>query len=522
MGGAKKLFKLNFEKTAIFVLILIVAISTANIYSQFINTSEVEREPNEIHTDLVQKVTFPAMLLKADQLYRQKMYEDAQSEYLKLTNMPDMSSQQKAIVYFKLGITNYRLNEYDLAVDSFLKSAEFNAGDPVAYNNAAVSAFYENDFKRAEEFQKKAVTELPVVEYYYNLARIYEASEKYEDAVKYYSAVANTEENITREDRIDPVRIKNKIMKLIVNVKNADSITKELMMALKLKDSREVFIIEDINMDIKGKDFKWNIVKENGYSRLYSSYDRKKLDPYNLIESLKWTVKKEGKTIYTSTADSFSVSILEGNNYTVYLDIKYGVDTQASSYAQVMKGSVASSKPATTIMPIEPPVVEERCKYYPTAIYEQVFDKDFDISEKSYVDRFGVVWGEDAVETKVMTKDFRDSGTALLIDNTSKKRAGIWTDLSSIVKDRQLRGRTIRVRFQARKITDVASLNINIRTKIGKSYNTVSKKPQLEFKWQEFVYDMIVPFDADGLTMSFRTNSGGEIKMDAFYIQIIK
>ncbi|MGE5677840.1 MAG: tetratricopeptide repeat protein [Pseudomonadota bacterium] len=462
------------------------------------------------------------MLLKADQLYRQKMYEDAQGEYLKLTSMPDMSSQQKAIVYFKLGITNYRLNEYELAIDSFLKSAEFNTGDPVAYNNAAVCAFYENDLAKAEEYQKKAVSILPVVEYYYNLARIYEASEQYEDAVKYYSAVTNTEENITREDRIDPVRIKNKIMKLLVNIKNADGITKELMMALKLKDSREVFVIEDVNMDIKGKDFKWNIIKEDGYSRLYSSYDRKKLDPYNLIESLKWTVKKEGKTIYTDTADYFSVNIMEGNNYTVYLDIKYGADMQVSSYVQVMKGSVSSSKPVTPTAPAEPPKVEERCRYYPTAIYEQVFEKSFDISEQSYVDRFGVVWGKDAVETTVMTKDFRDAGAALLMNNTSKKRAGIWTDLSSVVKDKQLRGRTIRIRFQARKITDEATLNINIRTKTGKSYSTISKKPQLEFKWQEFVYDMIVPLDADGLTMSFRTNSGEEIKMDAFYIQIIK
>lgn len=367
------------------MLILIIAISTANMYSQFINTSGNKREPNEIHTDLAQKVTFPAMLLKADQLYRQNMYEDAQVEYLKLTNVPDMSSQQKAIVYFKLGITNYRLNEYDLAIDSFIKSAEFNAGDPVAYNNAAVSAFYQNDLKRAEEFQRKAVSTLPVVEYYYNLARIYEASEKYEDSVKYYSAVANTEENITRDDRIDPVRIKNKVMKLLSNIKNADGITKELKMALKLKDTREVFIIEDVNMDIKGKEFKWNIVKEDGYSKLHSSYDRKKLDPYNLLESLKWTVKKEGKTIYTSAADSFTINIIEGNNYTVYLDIKYGADMLASSYAQVMKGSMASTKPVTPTSPTapaEPVKVEERCRYYPTAIYEQVFEKSFDIDEK--------------------------------------------------------------------------------------------------------------------------------------------
>lgn len=516
----RKLFKLNFEKTAVFVLILIIAISTANIYSQFFRTFINRREHNEVHTDIIKNISFPASLLKADQLYRQEMYKDAQSEYFRLTSMKDLSSQQKATVYFKLGICNYKLNEYDLAIDSFLKSAEFYTSDPVAYNNAAVCAFYQKDLERAEELQSKAIAILPVIEYHYNLARIYEASGRYEDSVKYYTAVAKAEENITREDRIDPVRIKNKVMKLMTNINNAEAISKELMIALKLKDPREVFIIEDVNMDIKNKNFKWSVVKKDGRNRLYSSYDRESSDPYNLIEAIEWTVKRGEKTVYTSEKDSFSFSLLEGNDYTVYLDIKYNINKQVSSYADVMKSSGTYSNNVTPKP--TPSSSQEKTKYYEYAVYEQVFEKIFNISEQGYVDRFNTVWGKDDIETVVMDKDFRDASAALLIRNTSNKRAGIWADLSALINDKQLKGRTVGIKFYTRKVTSDADLNINIRTKTGKAYKSMSKKLQLEYKWQQFGFEVAIPSDADGLTMSFKTGSGEEIKIDGFIIYIIK
>ncbi|MEA4848052.1 MAG: hypothetical protein VB106_12545, partial [Clostridiaceae bacterium] len=230
------MFKLNFEKTAIFVLILIICISAANILSQFFSMYVNRREPYKVDANITKNIGFPASLLIADQLFEQGKYEDAQGEYFKLANMPSLSSQQKAAVNFKLGVCNYRLKKYDMARSSFLKSAEFDGNDPVAYNNAAVCSFYLNELEKAEEFQKLAIASLPVIEYHYNLARIYEAWGRYGDSLKYYDAVARAEENITMENRIDPVRIKNKVLKLAKNPENIGGVVNELMIALRLKD----------------------------------------------------------------------------------------------------------------------------------------------------------------------------------------------------------------------------------------------------------------------------------------------
>ena len=165
------MFKLNFEKTAVFVLILIICISAADIFRQFFSMTDNGREPYKTDSNITKNISFPARLLKADQLFKQELYEDAQEEYFKLTNMPSLSPQQKAVVHFKLGVCNYRLEKYDMARDSFLKSAEFNVNDPVAYNNAAVCSFYMNDMEEAEKLQYKAVENLPAIEAGYQYLR---------------------------------------------------------------------------------------------------------------------------------------------------------------------------------------------------------------------------------------------------------------------------------------------------------------------------------------------------------------
>ena len=518
------MFKLNFEKTAIFVLALIICISSANIYSQFYSQFFNRKAENVVQTNVAPNISFPASLLRADQLHEQGMFKEAQSEYLKLTNMSNLSSQQKATVHFKLGVCNYRLQKYDMARDSFLKSAEFNVGDPVAYNNAAVSSFYLNDLARAEELQKKAIASLPVIEYQYNMARIYEASNRYIDSVKYYTAVVKGEENITREDRIDPVRVKNKVMKLMTDLDNAEEVSNELMIALRLKDTREVFIIDDIDMDIKDKNFKWRIAKENGMDKLYCSYDRKESDPYNLIDSLKWTVRSGGKTVYTSSKDNFSLLLADRNSYIVNLDINYNTNKQAKSYVDIASSSSAySDNTNPTTIPAANPA-NEKCRYYEYAVYEQVFEKGFNVSGAGYVDRFGTEWGKDDIEVRVMEKDFIDAQSALYINNEADRRAGIWANLSSLIADKQLRGKTIGIKLYARRVSSNANLYINIRTKLGKTYKNTSKRYQLEsnYKWKLYDFNMQIPENADGLTLSFKTDSGEEIKIDGFIINIVK
>lgn len=525
MQGGEGLFRLNFEKAAIFVLILILCISAANIFGQYISVYFSSSEPNRIHTDAPKNLSFPAMLLKADRLYDQgiqlndpAMLEEAQKEYFKLANMPNLSNPQKAAVYFKLGLCNYRLGKYDLARDSFLKSAGFNNNDPVAYNNAAVCSFYLNEPDKAEELQKIAVASRPAVEYHYNLARIYEASGRFVDSVKYYTAVIRGEDNITMEDRIDPVRIKNKVMKLMTNIKNADEISKELAIALRLNESREVFIIEDEDMDIKNKNFQWRIQNVNGVNRLYCSYDREKSDPYNLIESLQWTVKSDEKTVYTGKKDSFLLSLVDGYDYIVYLDIKYNSNKSARSFVNVTESSgMYSGHGKTAANPSD-----EKCKYYEYAIYEQVFDKDFRIRRNGYIDRFNTEWGKDDTEVFIMDKDFIDTKSALYIKNTSGKAAGIWADLSSLIKDKNLQGKTIGIKFYARKITANAGLDVVIRTKAGEIYKNIPRNYGLEYKWKRYGVDVLIPENGDGLTISFKTPSGEEVKIDGFIITIVR
>lgn len=512
------LFKLNFEKTAVFVLILIICISAADIFRQFFSMSGNNREPYKVDSNITKNISFPASLLKADQLFKQELYEAAQEEYFKLTNMPSLSPQQKAVVHFKLGVSNYRLKKFDMSRDSFLKSAEYNVNDPVAYNNAAVCSFYMNDMEKAEELQNIAIENLPVIEYYYNLARIYETWGKYGDSVKYFTAVARAEENITIENRIDPVRIKNKVLRLTKNPDNIGKLVNELMIALRLKDSREVFIIEDADMDIMGKNFKWNIVRENGTNRLSCSYDRDNYDPYNLIDSLEWIVQSGGKTVYSSKKDSFSIKINQDSDYIVHLDINYDSNKTATSYFNVQKGSNAYSNGGhETVTP-----VDAKTKYYEYAIYEQVFEKSFVMSEKGYVDRFNTVWGKDEIITRMSDNDFIDAQNAIYIKNTADRRAGIWADLSSLINDKKLINKTIKVRFYAKKESEEAMLYVNTKVKTGAKYDNRLKRYQLNDKWQQYDFNLTIPKNADGLTLSFKTGVWQEVKIDGFIITLVK
>lgn len=510
------LFKLNFEKVVILVLVLILLISSTNIYTQFFDLIFPEKTINTMQASNVKDMSFPVMLLKADQLYKEGKYEEAQSEYLLLTNITTLSSQQKAVAHFKLGLCNYKLKLYELAYDSFIKSASFNSNDAVAYNNAAVCSYYMEDYESAEGLQKKAILKSPVVEYYYNLARIYETPGKYMDAVKYYIAVNKGEGNITRDERIDPVRIKNKIMKLMSSSNYKEDISKDLMIALKLKDAREVFVIEDADMDIKSDKFKWRVAAVDGTDRLYCSYDREKSDPYNLINSLEWTVRSGGKVIYTSKRDEFNIRVSEDNNYVVSLDITYNGKRHAGGYVSINESNAFAQRKYTNTL-------DEKCKYYEYAVYEQVFDSDFRISTRGYTDRFNTEWGKDSnVETEIMDKDFIDAQRALYIKNSSSKEGGIWADLTALINDKQLKGKTIGVRFYARKITGNANLKVSLRSKAGKQYKNTYRDYELDYKWKKFGFDVSIPENSDGLTISFTTKHGEEVKIDGFIISIVR
>ena len=59
------------------------------------------------------------------------------------------------------------------------------------------------------------------------------------------------------------------------------------------------------------------------------------------------------------------------------------------------------------------------------------------MSERGYKDRFNCVWGKDDIITRKSDKDFIDAQNALYIKNIANRRAGIWADLSTLIKDKE-------------------------------------------------------------------------------------
>ncbi|MGE5631251.1 MAG: tetratricopeptide repeat protein [Caulobacteraceae bacterium] len=511
------LFKLNFEKTAIFVLVLILLISTANIYTQFFSLVSPDKEVNVTQPGGITGLSFPVMLLKADQLYKQGNYKEAQDEYLLLTKLNPLSLQQKSTAYFRLGLCTYKLGKYDLAGSSFIEAATYNPRDAAAFNNAAVSAYLANNTGKAEQYMKKAIGISPSVEYYYNLGRIYEKAKKYEDAAKYYIAAVRGGENITRDYAIDPVLLSVKVNSLIPDKAERDKLAKDLFIALKLKESREVYIIEDGGMNLEA-DFSTRIANVNGSNRLYCKYDRKTMDPYNLIDSLSWVVKRKGEVVYTGTKDEFSVKVQEEDDYDVLLSLKYNDKIKEKnkiiSKKQIMDVAAKNRNHQDN-------AANQTCKYYVYAAYEQVFENDFKLGSKGFTDRFGVAWGKDGITTEVMKQDFIDAGSSLDVINDLNRNAGIWADLSTLLDDKDLRGKTITVKFYARKITSNANMTARLRVKADQIYYAYDTYP-LAYKWRQYSMDIFIPKDSTNMTFSLQINPGEEVKIDGFIISAVR
>ena len=134
-----------------------------------------------------------------------------------------------------------------MAKDSFSSSIMYESDNAVAYNNAAVSAFYARDYRGALEYAKKAVELLPAVEYFYNLGRVYESLREFNSAAESFLSVVKGVENVTL---VDPVRIYNKVTNLVPNVNKREEMAKGVIVSLKLRNYEDVLIIEDRDMDI--------------------------------------------------------------------------------------------------------------------------------------------------------------------------------------------------------------------------------------------------------------------------------
>lgn len=504
--------KWSFEKAVIFTLILIFLISTTNIYIKFtgMNSDRKNNEASDINP--WEESRSIVALVNADKLYSQKKYREAIDEYsLRIQETYSLNQNQKAYAFFMRGMCQYLLDDYSLAQDSFSSSINYEPNSAVAYNNAAVSAFYAKDYISALEYQKKAVELLPAVEYFYNLGRIYEALGEYRSAVGSFMSVVKGEENITL---VDPVRVHNRMANLMPDLKEREKIAKEVTVSLKLRNYGEVLMIEEADMEVLGTEFKVAVYDSGEGKKLSIKYDREINDPYHLINSLSWRVESGDTVLYRSSRDSFTMGVFENNNYKITLTIKSkgSEEKERKTFIQVTGKGFKEDKGIETLKPNE-----QYSKIYENAAYEQLFDKNFKLTTRGYYDRFNVMWTKDNIYSEIMTVDYRDSGSSLRLINTLNKDAGIRANLSTLLRDKDLRGKTVSIKFWARKITAEENMTVNVR--VGKvSYPF--RNFDLQYKWRQVTMEFKIPRDANNFTFSLSIKPGEEIKLDGFVIVV--
>lgn len=499
--------KWSFEKAVIFTLILILLISTANIYSQFLYM----RLPHKGKAMPAFNSWNVTALVKADKLYNEKKYQEAIDEYIRLLATNSLNHEQKAYAYFMRGMCQYILKDCSKAQDSFSSSINYEPNNAAAYNNASVSAFYAGDYASALEYEKKAVEILPAVEYYYNQGRIYEGLKQYKLAVESFLSVVKGGENVTL---VDPVRVYNRVANLIPDLKEREEIAKGVIVSSKLRNYGEVLIIEDTDMEVLGTDFKVTVYDSNDGKRLSVSYDKEEQDPYHLINSVTWKVESGSNVLYRGSRNKFNMGVFENNSYKITLTIKYKGSKirERQTYIQVTNKGFKEYKGLETLKPNL-----QFSKIYESAVYEQLFDKNFKLSAGGYYDRFNVMWSKDNIESRIMTVDYRDSGSSLHLVNTIDREAGIRANLSTLLADKNLRGKKVSIRFWARKITSKENMTVNVR--VG-NRNYPFKDFDLQYKWKQVSMDFEIPKDAKNFTFSLKIKPGEEIKLDGFVIVV--
>lgn len=503
--------KLTFEKAVLFTLVLILLISTANIYSQFLYMRLPQRDTEVIEFnpwDLRRSIT---ALLNADKLYSQGEYSEAIFEYNRQLATDLLDQDQKAYAYFMRGMCQYKLKEYDKAQDSFSSSMLYDPDNATTYNNAAVSAFYAANYKDALAYEKKAVELLPAVEYFYNKGRIYESLKEYKLAVESFLSVVKGGENVTL---VDPVRVYNRVANLVPEIEKREEIAKGVIVSLKLRNYGEVLIIEDTDMEVLDTAFSVSVYDSNDGKKLKVSYDREDNDPYHLINSLSWKVESGSTVLYRGSKNSFTMDVFENNNYKITLTIKYkgSKEKERQTYISVTKNGYREYKGLETLKPNK-----QTSKIYENAVYEQLFDKNFKLSYSGYYDRFNVMWSMDNLKSRIMTVDYRDSGSSLHLLNDLDKDAGIRANLSTLLTDKDLRGKKVSIRFWARKITSKENMTVNVR--VGNK-NYPFSGFDLQYKWKQVSMDFDIPENAKNFTFSLTIKPGEEIKLDGFIIVV--
>lgn len=514
--------KITFEKAVLVVFILIILISTSETTGKYI-AKGIDRfkkgsEVQTTNTSTVKSIGFTTMLQDADNLFKEGNYEAAADAYYAKTLTNTLSPEQKIHAYFNLGVCQYNMQNYERALDSFSRVTSFNPDDSVAYNNAAVSAYRSNNLSKAIELQQKAVSIQPAVEYFYNIARMYEDNSQFKLAAENYLRVAIGEQNLTKSEKIDPVRVKEKLARLKYwNAEIDSKSANNVRIGLRLEDSRDIFTINENKMQLQQGDFTVKVENQKDAKNIVAEYNRKKYDPYNLISELIWTIYKDGKAIYKKSSDKINYVTKDSGNYEIRLSIRHNGNNEKIS-KKIVRISQYNSSVGTSIqdnITVKAPV-ETNTKTYSDAIYEQLFENDFPKNGNQYVDRYNVTWGKDDIDVALNKKQVVDKSSSLLINNTSGNSSGIWVNLDSLVKEHNLQGRTIKIGFYARKLTNNAHIELITRVRSENSISATQQYVALNSKWEQSMHTVYLPPETTGFTVSIKTKPGEQLCIDGF------
>ena len=118
-------------------------------------------------------------------------------------------------------------------------------------------------------------------------------------------------------------------------------------------------------------------------------------------------------------------------------------------------------------------------KHYYEALYEQVFDEDFDIAEKDCRDGYDVLWSKGELSASLIKEDYIDSESALVISNHTDKNQKLTILFDDFLRYKKSDESSIEFCFYARKISGLSVFDITVQV----DEKSIKYNEKLEYKW---------------------------------------
>ncbi|HWR61282.1 MAG TPA: hypothetical protein VN580_06690 [Clostridia bacterium] len=154
-------------------------------------------------------------------------------------------------------------------------------------------------------------------------------------------------------------------------------------------------------------------------------------------------------------------------------------------------------------------------KYYIEALYEQVFNEGFEITEEGYPDGYNVRWSGEELTAKLISEDYIDSGSALVISNETNSPQKLTVIFDDFLKREKSKLSGMKMSFYARKISEAQDLDITMEVDgASKRY-----KEKLEHRWS--CYNDIaadITKNTKTMKMTIEVKPGQQFKLDELVI----